>query len=62
MPIYEYVCTNQSCPLKGMTQEVFKPITESDTKEFCKAQCKGSMKKLMSKNNFVLKGTGWYNK
>ena len=60
MPVYEYVCLNKFCPIYNKVQEVIKPITDSGTKERCIAQCKGSMKKLMSKNTFVLKGGGWY--
>lgn len=62
IPIYEYTCRNKLCPLRDIIQEIYKPISDSDTPERCRADCKGTMKKLMSKNTFHLKGSGWYNK
>ena len=53
MPIYEYECT--SC---CNAFEVFQRMTE-DPLSSC-PECSGSVKKLMSKSSFQLKGSGWY--
>lgn len=53
MPIYEYECT--SC---CATFEVFQRMTESPLK-VC-PECAGTVKKLVSKSSFQLKGSGWY--
>ena len=49
MPIYEYVC--EKCNRK---MEVLQKTDDPPPK------CHGAMKKLMSNNSFILKGTGWY--
>ncbi len=49
MPIYEYQCTK--CRRKV---EVLQKADDPAPK------CHGVMKKLISKNSFILKGTGWY--
>ena len=53
MPIYEYRCEN--C---GEELELFRSITDKGSLS-CKS-CGGSMKKLISRSSFHLKGTGWY--
>ena len=53
MPIYEYECI--SC---CQTFEIFQRMTE-DPLSSC-PECSGSVKKLMSKSSFQLKGGGWY--
>ena len=53
MPIYEYRC--EGC---GEELELFRSITD-DGNPSCKS-CGGSMKKLISRSSFHLKGTGWY--
>jgi putative FmdB family regulatory protein len=53
MPIYEYRC--EGC---GEELEVFRSITDNSNPS-CKS-CGGSMKKLISRSSFHLKGTGWY--
>ena len=53
MPIYEYRC--ESC---GEELELFRSITDNNNPS-CKS-CGGSMKKLISRSSFHLKGTGWY--
>jgi putative FmdB family regulatory protein len=52
MPIYEY-----KCPKCG-TFELIQRITEPALKK-CPT-CKGKVERLMSRNSFVLKGSGWY--
>jgi putative FmdB family regulatory protein len=53
MPIYEYECTN--CGRIEETLQKFsdKPLTK------CR-HCSGKLTKLISRNSFHLKGTGWY--
>jgi putative FmdB family regulatory protein len=53
MPIYEYECLK--CK-KG--QEIIQKFSD-DPVATC-PDCGGEMKKLISTNSFVLKGTGWY--
>ena len=53
MPIYEYECT--SC---SHVFEIFQRMTE-DPLRTC-PECSGSLKKLMSRSSFQLKGGGWY--
>lgn len=53
MPTYEYLC--ESC---GYEFEKEQRITESPIEE-C-PECKGSVKRLISNGNFILKGGGWY--
>lgn len=55
MPIYEYAC--ESCA--KVTEEMQKfsdaPLTDCPA---CGA--KGTLRKIMSRTSFALKGTGWY--
>ena len=53
MPLYEYKC--MSC--KWQIEEI-KPHEERDQLRPCK--CGYIMHRLISKSNFQLKGTGWY--
>ncbi len=55
MPLYEFSCG--SC---HETSEHLMKISDKSPEicPFC--QKEGSLKKLMSRSNFVLKGTGWY--
>ncbi len=55
MPIYEYQCS--AC---SKTSEVLQKISDPtpDTCGFCGAT--SSLKKMLSKTSFVLKGGGWY--
>jgi len=52
MPIYEY-----DCPKCGVV-EVMQKITEDPLKRCPNCRCK--VKRLISLNNFHLKGSGWY--
>ena len=55
MPLYEYECGKCEERL-----EILQRITD-DALEVCpKDQCKGDLKKLISKTSFSLKGGGWY--
>ncbi|MDA8387555.1 MAG: transcriptional regulator [Nitrospiraceae bacterium] len=53
MPVYEYMC--QSC---GQRHEALQKFSDPPLSE-C-PRCKGKLKKLISNNSFVLKGSGWY--
>ena len=53
MPIYEYKCAG--C---GKQTEIIHGITEKP-KTKCPS-CGGKLKRLISRNSFHLKGTGWY--
>lgn len=52
MPLYEYEC--QKC---GLNIEKFQSINEDKIKN-CPL-CNGSLKLLISKSSFELKGSGW---
>ena len=54
MAIYEYECTD--C---HHTFETIQKMTEEPLKE-CPLCMKMSLKKLISKSSFKLKGNGWY--
>ena len=55
MPIYEFKCG--SC---GTINEFLMSIRDN-TPEICTScGAKGSLQKIISRNNFVLKGQGWY--
>ena len=55
MPLYEFSC--DSC--HGVSEHLMKISDKSP--EVCPLCGKhGCLKKLMSRTNFVLKGTGWY--
>ena len=56
MPIYEYVCTNQSC---GHELEALQKIADEPL-VFCPSCGESSLKKKISAAAFRLKGTGWY--
>lgn len=52
MPVYEYECPK--CGVFEFTQSITsEPLTKCPT-------CKRKVKRLISLNNFILKGTGWY--
>jgi len=53
MPLYEYAC--ESC---NRTFEVMQRISESPLTQ-C-PECGASVRKLISRTSFQLKGTGWY--
>ena len=52
MPIYEYECSK--CGVIEVTQSITKPPINK-----C-PNCRRRVKRLISLNNFHLKGTGWY--
>lgn len=54
MPIYEYGCEN--C---GKVDEVLQSISDEPLKE-CRFCGSTSVKKLISRSSFHLKGGGWY--
>jgi len=53
MPLYEYECAKCS-----QVTEIIQKFSDPPLKE-C-PECKGSVRRLMSKTSFRLKGTGWY--
>lgn len=53
MPIYEYKCTKCLKELEFIQKYTDDPVT------IC-PECSGKMRKLISPNSFVLKGSGWY--
>ncbi len=53
MPIYEYQCESCQEVVEAMQGLADKPLTT------CPA-CAGSLKKLISRSSFQLKGGGWY--
>jgi putative FmdB family regulatory protein len=53
MPIYEYECPN------GHIQEELVSHSDIDNIKTCPV-CGKKAKRIMSQNNFQLKGTGWY--
>ena len=53
MPIYEYECTQCGQIEEAIQKFSDKPLTK------CR-HCSGRLHKLISKNSFHLKGTGWY--
>jgi len=54
MPIYEYGCEN--C---GKIDEVLQSLSEEPLKE-CRFCGSSSVRKLISRSSFHLKGSGWY--
>lgn len=52
MPIYEYKCKKCDKIIESIQRFNDKPLTKCD--------CGGRLSKLMSKNSFLLQGTGWY--
>ena len=55
MPIYEYGC--ESC---GHAFERLQKISDDPIKDCPTCEGLGSVKKLVSRTSFVLKGSGWY--
>jgi putative FmdB family regulatory protein len=53
MPIYEYECSK--C---GEVTEAWQKFSDPPLSE-CE-KCHGTLKKIISQNNFHLKGSGWY--
>lgn len=53
MPIYEYLC--ESCK---KIHEIMQGFNDKPIKN-C-PDCKGPVRKLISNNAFILKGSGWY--
>lgn len=53
MPIYEYKCTKCEKEQEFIQKFSDNPVTTCP-------DCGGEMKKLISTNSFVLKGSGWY--
>jgi len=54
MPIYEYECL--TC---GTIFEAWASIKDKNSREHGCTKCKGIGKRIISKSNFVLKGSGW---
>jgi putative FmdB family regulatory protein len=55
MPIYEYGC--ESC---GHAFERLQKISDDPIKDCPECEDVGTVKKLVSRTSFVLKGGGWY--
>ena len=55
MPIYEY-----GCGVCGPTFERLQKVSDEPVRDCPKCDEKGSVKKLISRSSFVLKGGGWY--
>lgn len=55
MPIYEYQC--EAC---HKISEAMQKISEAPLSDCQLCGAKGSLHRLISRNSFVLKGTGWY--
>jgi len=55
MPIYEYGC--ERC---GHTFERLQKISDAPVSDCPECDVAGSVKKLVSRSSFVLKGGGWY--
>lgn len=53
MPIYEYECTECGNQVEAWQKFSDLPLDECEV-------CHGRLKKIISQNNFHLKGTGWY--
>lgn len=53
MPIYEYSCAGCGCTTEAWQKLSDPPLSDC-------ASCGGKMKKLISRNSFHLKGSGWY--
>jgi putative FmdB family regulatory protein len=52
MPIYEYKC--KKC---GKITEAIQKVSDPPLE---KCECGGKLVKIVSRNSFILKGTGWY--
>lgn len=55
MPIYEYTCSK--C---GKTNEVLQKVDDPAPEQCERCGTKGSLKKVVSRSSFVLRGGGWY--
>ena len=70
MPLYDYECEDghvfeywqginddhlETCPVHDIAGSVLPPDSE-----LLDERCKSSVKRLISKTSFVLKGKGWY--
>jgi len=53
MPIYEYECAECGKQVEAWQKFSDLPLVECES-------CHGNLKKIISQNNFHLKGTGWY--
>ncbi len=53
MPIYEYECSKCRQITEGLQKFSDPPLNDCP-------HCNGRLKRLMSVNNFHLKGSGWY--
>ena len=53
MPIYEYECTECGNQVEAWQKFSDPPLDDCEL-------CHGSLKKIISQNNFHLKGSGWY--
>jgi putative FmdB family regulatory protein len=55
MPIYEYGC--EAC---GHTFERLQKVSDQPISDCPSCEAEGTVKKLVSRTSFVLKGGGWY--
>lgn len=55
MPIYEYSC--ESC---GVTIDLLQRVSDPAPTECGKCGAQGTLRKLVSRTTFQLKGGGWY--
>lgn len=55
MPVYEYRC--DAC---GKDQEAIQKFSDAPLADCEICGAKGTLKKLISKSSFALKGSGWY--
>lgn len=55
MPLYEYQC--DKCKT---VHELFMNLSDKDPQHCDNCGAKDSLKKIMSRTHFVLKGQGWY--
>jgi putative FmdB family regulatory protein len=53
MPIYEYQCDKCGAHLEVLQKMGEKALTRC-------TQCKGKVRKVVSRSSFQLKGSGWY--
>lgn len=53
MPIYEYTCDKCGAHVEVLQKIDDKPLTK------CR-ECKGKLRKAVSKSSFAFKGSGWY--
>ena len=58
MPTYEYKCKRKNC---GLEVECIQKLSETPL-VYCPHCGKKSLKNMVSKSTFVLKGPGWTNK